>query len=56
MLDCSQPDPLRGNDDLDKPLVTCDEKGEFKYVLAPVNPAAGRHHGQGRTTTRTTPA
>ncbi len=41
MLDCSQPDPLRGNDDLDKPLVTCDEKGEFKYVLAPVNPAAG---------------
>ncbi|WP_330273749.1 protein translocase subunit SecD [Lentzea sp. NBC_00516] len=38
MLDCSQPDPLRGNDDLDKPLVTCDEKGEFKYTLAPVNP------------------
>ncbi|MFS8095873.1 protein translocase subunit SecD [Lentzea alba] len=41
MLDCTQPDPLRGNDDLDKPLVTCDEKGEFKYILAPVNPAAG---------------
>lgn len=38
MLDCSKPDPLRGNDDLDKPLVTCDEKGEFKYTLAPVNP------------------
>ncbi|GAA3656595.1 protein translocase subunit SecD [Lentzea roselyniae] len=38
MLDCTQPDPLRGNDDLDKPLVTCDEKGEFKYILAPVNP------------------
>ncbi|NKE57208.1 protein translocase subunit SecD, partial [Lentzea sp. PSKA42] len=38
MLDCSQPDPLRGNDDLDKPLVTCDEKGEFKYTLAPVVP------------------
>ncbi|MDX8033138.1 protein translocase subunit SecD [Lentzea sp. BCCO 10_0856] len=38
MLDCTQPDPLRGNDDLDKPLVTCDEKGEFKYTLAPVNP------------------
>ncbi|SER43154.1 preprotein translocase subunit SecD [Lentzea xinjiangensis] len=35
LLDCSQPDPLRGNDDLDKPLVTCDEKGEFKYTLAP---------------------
>lgn len=41
LLDCSKPDPLRGNDDLDKPLVTCDEKGEFKYILAPVNPAAG---------------
>ncbi|MEV6711733.1 protein translocase subunit SecD [Lentzea sp. NPDC051208] len=38
LLDCSKPDPLRGNDDLDKPLVTCDEKGEFKYTLAPVNP------------------
>ncbi|MCG8921970.1 protein translocase subunit SecD [Lentzea sp. CC55] len=38
LLDCTQPDPLRGNDDLDKPLVTCDEKGEFKYTLAPVNP------------------
>lgn len=35
MLDCSKADPLRGNDDLDKPLVTCDEKGEFKYTLAP---------------------
>ncbi|HEX7308980.1 protein translocase subunit SecD [Lentzea sp.] len=38
LLDCSKADPLRGNDDLDKPLVTCDEKGEFKYTLAPVNP------------------
>ncbi|GHH44825.1 protein translocase subunit SecD [Lentzea cavernae] len=38
MLDCAKADPLRGNDDLDKPLVTCDEKGEFKYTLAPVNP------------------
>ncbi|SDK78133.1 preprotein translocase subunit SecD [Lentzea albidocapillata subsp. violacea] len=38
LLDCTKPDPLRGNDDLDKPLVTCDEKGEFKYTLAPVNP------------------
>lgn len=38
MLDCTKADPLRGNDDLDKPLVTCDEKGEFKYTLAPVNP------------------
>ncbi|MCP2246645.1 protein translocase subunit SecD [Lentzea aerocolonigenes] len=35
LLDCSKADPLRGNDDLDKPLVTCDEKGEFKYTLAP---------------------
>jgi preprotein translocase subunit SecD len=41
LLDCSKPDPLRGNDDLDKPLVTCDENGEFKYILAPVHPAAG---------------
>jgi len=41
MLDCTQPDPLRGNDDLDKPLVTCDEKGEFKYMLAPVKPVEG---------------
>ncbi|ANZ38952.1 protein-export membrane protein SecD [Lentzea guizhouensis] len=40
LLDCSKPDPLRGNDDLDKPLVTCDETGEFKYILAPVHPAA----------------
>ncbi|KJK45051.1 preprotein translocase subunit SecD [Lentzea aerocolonigenes] len=38
MLDCSKPDPLRGNDDLDKPLVTCGEKGAYKYILAPVNP------------------
>ncbi|HUQ54185.1 protein translocase subunit SecD [Lentzea sp.] len=38
LLDCTKADPLRGNDDLDKPLVTCDEKGEFKYTLAPVNP------------------
>ena len=38
MLDCSKPDPLRGNDDLDKPLVTCGEKGTYKYILAPVNP------------------
>ncbi|MFD9701977.1 protein translocase subunit SecD [Lentzea sp. NPDC059081] len=38
LLDCAKADPLRGNDDLDKPLVTCDEKGEFKYTLAPVNP------------------
>jgi preprotein translocase subunit SecD len=34
----TDPQILRGNDDLDKPLVTCDEKGEFKYTLAPVNP------------------
>lgn len=38
MLDCTKPDPLRGNDDLDKPLVTCGEKGAYKYILAPVNP------------------
>ena len=39
MLDCSKPDPLVGNDELSLPLVACDQKGEFKYVLAPVTPA-----------------
>jgi preprotein translocase subunit SecD len=37
---CPKIDPLLGNDDLDKPLLTCDQKLEAKYVLAPVNPAA----------------
>lgn len=33
-------DPLIGNDDFDKPLITCDQDKTSKYVLAPVNPAA----------------
>lgn len=33
-------DPLIGNDDFDKPLITCDQDKANKYVLAPVNPAA----------------
>ena len=33
-------DPLIGNDDFDKPLITCDQEKTSKYVLAPVNPAA----------------
>ena len=37
---CPKIDPLLGNDDLDKPLLTCDQKSEAKYVLAPVNPVA----------------
>ncbi|TWP52159.1 protein translocase subunit SecD [Lentzea tibetensis] len=37
MLDCTKPDPLIGNDDLKLPLVACDQKGEFKYILAPVD-------------------
>lgn len=37
---CPKIDPLLGNDDLDKPLLTCDQKSEAKYVLAPVNPTA----------------
>ncbi|GLZ34737.1 protein translocase subunit SecD [Lentzea sp. NBRC 105346] len=37
MLDCSKPDPLIGNDDIKLPLVACDQKGEYKYILAPVD-------------------
>jgi len=33
-------DPLIGNDDFDKPLITCDQDKVNKYVLAPVNPPA----------------
>ncbi|RKT53915.1 protein translocase subunit SecD [Saccharothrix australiensis] len=35
---CPTKDPLLGNDDPSLPLLTCDQKNEFKYVLAPVNP------------------
>ena len=34
-LDCTAPDPLRGNADPNLPLVTCDQDGTTKYVLAP---------------------
>jgi len=34
-LDCVAPDPLRGNADPNLPLVTCDQDGTDKYVLAP---------------------
>jgi preprotein translocase subunit SecD len=33
-FDCAAPDPLVGNDDAARPLVTCDA-GEFKYDLGP---------------------
>ncbi|MEJ2859058.1 MULTISPECIES: protein translocase subunit SecD [unclassified Saccharothrix] len=36
---CPKKDPLLGNDDPALPLLTCDQKAEFKYVLAPVFPA-----------------
>jgi preprotein translocase subunit SecD len=34
-LDCTAPDPLRGNADPNLPLVTCHQDGTAKYVLAP---------------------
>lgn len=34
-LDCSAPDPLRGNADPDLPLATCNQDGTAKYLLAP---------------------
>lgn len=34
-LDCSGQDPLQGYDDPSRPLVTCSEDGESKYVLGP---------------------
>jgi preprotein translocase subunit SecD len=34
-LDCSAPDPLRGNADPALPLVTCNQDGTFKYILEP---------------------
>ncbi len=34
-LDCSAPDPLRGNADPALPLVTCNQEGTAKYILAP---------------------
>ncbi|WP_216206112.1 protein translocase subunit SecD [Amycolatopsis aidingensis] len=34
-LQCSQADPLRGNDDPELPLVTCNQDGTEKYVLGP---------------------
>ncbi|XVV06217.1 protein translocase subunit SecD [Actinosynnema sp. CA-248983] len=36
---CPKKDPLLGNDDPSLPLLTCDQKNEFKYILAPVFPA-----------------
>lgn len=36
MLDCgSRPDPLIGHDDPSLPLVTCDVRGEWKFMLGP---------------------
>ncbi|GAA1211619.1 protein translocase subunit SecD [Prauserella alba] len=35
-LTCSGNDPLVGNDDPNRPLVTCNEAGTEKYVLSPV--------------------
>ncbi|MFE3443289.1 protein translocase subunit SecD [Nocardia sp. NPDC059180] len=34
-MDCSKPDPLAGNDDPAKPLVTCSTDGTEVYLLAP---------------------
>ena len=34
-LNCAAPDPLRGNDDPNLPLVTCDQHDTAKYVLGP---------------------
>ena len=34
-LNCTAPDPLRGNDDPNLPLVTCDQHDTAKYVLGP---------------------
>ncbi|SFE07836.1 preprotein translocase subunit SecD [Actinopolyspora alba] len=35
-LDCNAPDPLRGNADPERPLVTCGDDGQRKYILDPV--------------------
>ncbi len=34
-LDCAAPDPLRGNEDPNLPLVTCLQDGALKYILEP---------------------
>jgi preprotein translocase subunit SecD len=34
-LNCPGPNPLRGNDDPNLPLVTCDQHGTAKYLLGP---------------------
>lgn len=34
-LDCAAPNPLRGNDDPNQPLITCDQDGTAKYLLGP---------------------
>jgi preprotein translocase subunit SecD len=34
-LNCAGPNPLRGNDDPNLPLVTCDQHGTAKYLLGP---------------------
>ncbi|HEV7908700.1 MAG TPA: protein translocase subunit SecD [Pseudonocardiaceae bacterium] len=36
---CPTVDPLLGNDDPTLPLITCDQKRETNYLLAPVKPA-----------------
>lgn len=33
--DCSKPDPLSGYDDPTRPLVTCDQNHQVKYILGP---------------------
>ncbi|MGH3913870.1 MAG: protein translocase subunit SecD [Pseudonocardiaceae bacterium] len=35
VLDCALPHPLRGNDDPNLPLVTCNQDGTAKYLLGP---------------------
>ncbi|HKR48833.1 MAG TPA: protein translocase subunit SecD, partial [Pseudonocardiaceae bacterium] len=34
-LDCAAPNPLRGNDDPNLPLITCDQDRTAKYLLGP---------------------
>ncbi len=35
LMNCDQADPLRGNDDPKLPLVTCDDKKQYVYLLGP---------------------
>jgi preprotein translocase subunit SecD len=34
-LECAAPNPLRGNDDPNLPLITCDQRSTAKYLLGP---------------------